>query len=398
LNPELDDYRWLTSDAGCDRLRSAESLELPLLRLVENLRDQLGEARAKLVVEQLELRRRAGAKFASASRMFFTAKSLEQATDETIAAYKAARFTSRAAVADLCCGIGGDLLGIARQTRVVGVERDPVLAEFASANLRNAGIASERGRVERSDVAEFDLSAVDAWHLDPDRRPHGGKTTRFELHDPGPETLDRLLAARPDGALKLSPAARWTFGDPADVELEWISRDRECRQLVVWLGELAQARGLRRATRIFPDKTSETLLGRPGGCARVAEVLGPFLVEPDPAVLAADLTGTFAEQFGLGAVSARIPYFVSNVPLESRLAASFEIIDAGPLDRKRLVRILREKEIGALEIKKRGIDLDPDRLRRRLKTVGDQPGALICFPSKGGVIAVLARRWQDMWR
>ena len=74
-------------------------MELPLLRLVETIRAQVGGERARLVVEQLELRRRASAKFSSASRMFFTAKSLEQATDETVAAYKARRFVSCRTVA-----------------------------------------------------------------------------------------------------------------------------------------------------------------------------------------------------------------------------------------------------------------------------------------------------------
>ena len=71
-------------------------------------------------------------------------------------------------------------------TKAIGVERDPILAEFARANLRGTGIPAEHGSVVQSDVADFDLASVDAWHLDPDRRPQGKKTTRFELHSPGP--------------------------------------------------------------------------------------------------------------------------------------------------------------------------------------------------------------------
>ena len=48
---------------------------------------------------------------------FFTPVGWEQATDELIAAYKASRFPADGPVADLCCGIGGDLLVLARADR-----------------------------------------------------------------------------------------------------------------------------------------------------------------------------------------------------------------------------------------------------------------------------------------
>lgn len=397
MNLRLDDYRWLTSEAGKESLRLAETLSLPLLRLTEKLRTEVGDARARLLLDQLALRRRAEAKFSFPRRMFFTEKGLEQATDESIAAVKALRFAPFAKVADLCCGIGGDLLALAKETEVTGIERDPVCVTLASANLLEAGFPREHASVAEADAGVFDVSPYDAWHFDPDRRPGGRKTVRFELHDPGPEVLNRVLGACPNGALKLSPATRWTYSEAAEVELEWISRRRECRQLVVWFGELARAKGCRRATGVSTDgKTVETLLGVPGSCSRIAENLQAFLIEPDPAVLAADLTGEFGKRFDLEAVSRRIPYFTAEKPVENRLAASFEILEAGPFDRKRLVRVLREHRIGPLEIKKSGVDLDPAALRRRLKPSGDEQGTLLVFPHKGGVIAVLARRWQDM--
>ena len=60
--------------------------------LRERLRKDLSLQRAHLVVEQIELRRRAREKFSLAEKMYLTRKGLEQATDERLAAYKASRF------------------------------------------------------------------------------------------------------------------------------------------------------------------------------------------------------------------------------------------------------------------------------------------------------------------
>jgi hypothetical protein len=105
-----------------------------------------------------------------------------------------------------------------------------VMALLAEANLRGTMSRAEVGAstgtsdVLAVDVAPEVLEGADAWHIDPDRRPEGRRTTRVELHEPGPEMIDRLLERVAAGAVKLAPAAelpaRWS--DVA--ELEWISR------------------------------------------------------------------------------------------------------------------------------------------------------------------------------
>ena len=67
---------------------------------------------AELVADALtqhELRLQARAKFGRAGQMFFTRPGLEQASSEAVARYRAHRYAHAGQVADLCCGIGGDL-------------------------------------------------------------------------------------------------------------------------------------------------------------------------------------------------------------------------------------------------------------------------------------------------
>src|SRR5690606_8660119 len=88
------------------------------------------------------------------------------------------------------------------------------------------------------------------WHVDPDRRATGRRSTSLELHSPGPELIDRWRNASRHGVVKLAPAAEPPDDWQQAAELEWITSNRECRQLVVWFGRLARTPGERRATTL----------------------------------------------------------------------------------------------------------------------------------------------------
>ena len=240
----LDEYRWLVSSEAEPWLeRAAEANDDPqsLLTTTVSLRRDLGTARTHLVIAQAQLRRRAKVKFSRASRLFFTRQLLEQATDEQIAEYKALRFPQEGEVADLCCGIGGDLMALGRRGLASGVDRDQVAAVLADANCRALELNATAVRVD--DAASVPLTDFAAWHLDPDRRPEGRRTTRLDLHEPDLPTMEKLLSTSGQGAIKLAPAA----GVPEDwqksAELEWIGNRGECRQQMAWFGDLAQHPG-----------------------------------------------------------------------------------------------------------------------------------------------------------
>src|SRR5262245_19577967 len=88
---DLADYQWLTESKAAELLTELAADPAPLHTVVARLRSQLTATRAHLLLEQIELRRRAAEKFTHADRMFFTRTALEQATDEQTAAYKANR-------------------------------------------------------------------------------------------------------------------------------------------------------------------------------------------------------------------------------------------------------------------------------------------------------------------
>ena len=181
---ELADIEWLTGDeAGVVLAELAESTG-PLHSAVARLRRTFTAAQTHLLLEQVDLRRRAAAKFTKPAQMFFTRVGLEQSTDEWTARYKAQHFLSTPpfsnstapTVADLCCGIGGDLLALAESASAIGIDLDPIPAHFAAINTA--------ARVLQTDVTAFDFDGVDAWHIDPDRRATGQRTTNLDYYQP----------------------------------------------------------------------------------------------------------------------------------------------------------------------------------------------------------------------
>ncbi|HEX3598999.1 MAG TPA: class I SAM-dependent methyltransferase [Lacipirellulaceae bacterium] len=410
---ELADIEWLTgTEAGAILSELAESTA-PLHTTAARLRTLFSPAKTHLLLEQVELRRRATAKFAHPERMFFTRLGLEQSTDEWVAAYKAARFTPQRTgsfptptappkIADLCCGVGGDLMAFANHHTAIGIDRDPIAAHLAAINAN--------AKVLLADVTEFDLDAFDAWHIDPDRRPSGHRTTSLEWCEPNLATIESLLTRLPTAALKLAPAAKLPAHLAERCELEWISRDRECKQLVAWHGRLAHTPGQHRATilsftqqesnldacglasEITFGSSSRTITGSPNHPVTIASAPNRYIFDTDPAVTAAHLNGTLAAEHNLSALGAGATYLTGPSAIADAALACFEVQDVLPLRTADLARHLRAKSIGQLEIKKRGVEIDPEKLRRDLKLRGTNAATLLITKIATRPTAILAKR------
>lgn len=396
--PDISEYAWLTSDAGTVWLaRAAEELRASdVVATAARLRRDLSARQTHLALEQVALRERARRKFRLADAMFFTAVALEQATDETIARYKARRFPADGLAVDVCCGIGGDAIGLAltcRQAR--GIDRNPVHALLAEANVRcylsDEGLARDRFVVDAVDAAAMDMRC-DAWHADPDRRAAGRRTTSVDAHDPPAEILEQWLRQTESAAIKLAPAARLPEMWRTSAECEWISRHGECKQLLAWFGSLARRPGMRVATVIDSDRRAHSFCGRPGAQPPRSERIARYLYEPDAAVLAAGLQGALAEELGLAAIGPGIAYLTGDERIVDPAANGFEVLDVLPLQIKRLKAYCRQHRIGQAEVKKRGVACEPEALQRQLRGDGDETAVVLATRFGGKSVAVIARR------
>lgn len=406
---DFDDYQWLILDpAAAAHLAAIADDPRPELQQLEGLRKALPPERARLLIEQVALRRRAVGKYGPlADRLYFTPLQLEQATDSQIAAYKASRFRKAGegcTIHDYCCGTGGDLMAFAAGGPAVGWDLSPVACLMAEANLRAALEISPRlakSSVQLSDVSELTPSANDLWHVDPDRRADGRRSTTLEHHAPSPAVIDRWRAAAPDGAVKLAPACEPPEEWLREGELEWITSQRECRQLVVWFGRLATSPGQRRATMILPTAGSRgdsaklataTFAGDADVHCRSAAEPRRYLYDPDPSIIAAHLLGALAERYGLESLGAGSVYLTGKDEVTDPLLSSFEVVELLPLRTAAVAKSLAARGVGRVEVKKRGVATDPEKFRRELKLHGDGEATLFLTRIGKRQVAIIAKR------
>ncbi|MEU3785614.1 class I SAM-dependent methyltransferase [Streptomyces sp900129855] len=311
---------------------------------------------------QARLRQRATAKFGTedAERMFFTPNGVEQSTRASVATYRAECFRALGvrSLADLCCGIGGDAIALARAgIRVLAVDRDPLTAAVARANADALGLA-ELIEVREADVTDVDTSGYDAVFVDPARR--GGRGRIFDPEAYSPPLSWAVEAARkaPRAALKIAPGIPHE-AIPEDAEAEWISDGGDVKEAVLWFG--TGEPGAVRAT-LLPGP--RTLLG--GGLPDPAvRPVGRYLYEPDGAVIRAHLVADVARDLDGGLIDETIAYVTADALHATPYASAYEITDQLPFNVKKLKALLREREVGILTVKKRGSAVEPEELRKK---------------------------------
>jgi SAM-dependent methyltransferase len=341
---------------------------------------------ADLVVDALaqhELRLRAQPKFGRAGDMFFTRAGLEQASSELVARHRAHRYADAARVADLCCGIGGDAISLARGHRVLAVDRDALHMRMARANAEVYGVAGNLDEAE-ADVRDVDLTGVQAVFIDPARRTPRRRLRAGDSEPPLGWCLG--LAERVDRVgIKAAPGLPREAA-PQGWELEFVAVGRDLKEAVVW--SPAQATASRRAT-ILPE--GYTLARAQDGRVKVAaaEVRtagvgavqvrppGEFLFDPNPAVTRAGLVQELALMIGAWQIDEQIAFLCTDVVTHTPFARVLRVIDSAPWDQKRLPARLRALDIGAVDIRRRGLAGDVDQLHRQLRLSGSRRATLV---------------------
>ena len=344
------------------------------------------------VLTQARLRRRAVGRFGPfAERMLFTPDGLEQATRLRVAAIHAGRFAASGArhVADLGSGIGADALALAGLgMRVTAVERDEATAAVAAFNLAPFPDA----RVVHAAAEEADLSDVDAVWADPARRGGGRRLSDPADWSPSLAFLFGLSDRLPVG-VKLAPGLDRDLVPP-DAEAQWVSDGRELVETTVWTGSLARP-GIRRAALVLSPTGAAELTAASDTEDEPAGDLGGWLYEPDPAIIRSRLIGEVARSVGGRMLDPTIAWITADRPVATPFAQRFAVEAEFPLDLRVLRRELRTRGIGTLEIKTRGVDLDPAETRRRLAPRGPESRTLVLTRRGARRTAILTRREDE---
>lgn len=376
----------------CRTLAGEALLAAPLsadgLLAQKALRKVCGPAEARAVMEVRQVRQRAAesGRFPPqwTRRLLATDTMLQQASSARLAVWVGRRLAALAGggpVYDLGCGLGADAIGSALAgARVLGFD---LSGEAVLCAMHNAGVAGvgERCRFEQADAADVLLPGDAVVHVDPDRRATGRRSTSLEGCSPSSAFLKTLPGRTRAGAIKLSPATdAGVVADWPCVRTEHLSEDGVCKQLLLWWGDSADTPPARATVVDGPwdDPVATTL---PAGLAEPAEVrdqVGAWLVEPDPAVVAARAVDDLAAL--LGTTSGRCPWRIArgldwlfaDEPCYLSLGRSYRILEQCPGREPDIRRALNELGAGVVEVKPRGVRLDTDAVQARLRGRGDR--------------------------
>lgn len=368
-NSLLPHYQWLTNEDGASTLAAASELRargLSDLKIGEQLRERISAERAALVLTQLDLRERAMAKFAAAEQMLFTRAGLEQATSEEIARYRADRYQGRQRIADLCCGIGGDLMALATTgAKLTAVDLDPIHLLLAAHNVRIVSPHCELHQREM-DVRDVPLDSDCAIFIDPARRTDGGRRLGYQSEPPLEWALDLATQAAAVG-IKTAPGIPHELV-PADWELELISLGPNLKEAVLWSPALAITS--RRAT-IVTDRAIHTLLPLPGDEVPIRAVQpGDYLLDVNPAVTNAGLVQDLARSINAQRIDPEIGFLVTETDSSTPFAHGYRVIDVLPWHEKEIKKAISRLDIGPIDIRRRGLPGDVDAITKRLRGKG----------------------------
>ncbi len=380
---EILDY--LISEKGTLALKLAGELDFSKVSDVAKLRKICTAEQARAVIELSELRQRAKDKFRLAEQMFFDRIGYEQASGEDVAEYKAKRIRDKIGgyeVADLCCGIGGDTIALADKGNVIACDFSSVRIRMAELNLSVYGRA-ERCRFACCDVNDLNLDGIKAFHIDPDRRSERKRVVSIEKIRPGVEFIDKLLKIIPDGAIKLSPACDYNQL-PWKGEIELVSVYGRCKQLIVWTGQFAQAnkraRSLTSGETISDDVPVRYNVGQ----------MGTYLYDPDASCSRLNLLGQAAYLGNLDFLSPGQIVLSSDALVKVPLMRAYKVIDVMPYREDKLLKYFRSNR-ARVTVKPRGVDVNVDRLSKRL-SFGEDERYLFLLRLDKKIIAVITER------
>jgi hypothetical protein len=322
-----------------------------------------------------------------------TPNGLQQATRAEVAAHHAARYAAAGAsrVYDLGCGLGADAMAyVLAGLSVIAVERDPATAVLARHNLdlarRALGADAPAAEVIIADLADEPVRPEpgDGVYLDPARRTSAGRIWRPEDFSPPWSQVQTLLRREGPTAIKLGPGLPHELIDDG-VEAEWVSAGGDAVEVALWSG--AGARPGRWSALIMPD---HRIVAEP-----VELPVSPplrYVYEPLGAVIRSRAIGTLGRQLGASLLDEKLAYLTSDELTATPAATGFEVIEELPYHEKALRAWVREHGIGSLEIKQRGIDLDPAMLRRRLKPRGPEAATILITRTPAGARTLVVRR------
>jgi hypothetical protein len=390
---QLEDLTFLRSPRGEALLAelAQESLKSAnTLTLLTRLRKQYTADQASAALELASLRQKAAEKFGDdAEQMWFTRDALEQASHPAVREYRAKAFqSSGGAWFDMCCGIGSDALAFAAAgLAVTGIDLDPLRVELARLNNAALGLNTH---FEVGDVTQVTPTPDSAIFFDPARRANDRRIFNVEEYIPPLSTVRRWK--HHPVCVKLSPGVDLDQLAAYGGHLEFISVDGDLKEALLHLDAGQPQEKVTLSATLLTESGEVYQLSSShenDGEAMISEPRG-WLIEPDPALLRANLVRDAASQFEAYQLDETIAYLTADAAPQTPWVRSWRVLDWMPFNVKKLRAALREQDVSRVTVKKRGSPLTPEQLMAQLKLKGgSQARTLVLTKLRGQPIVMI---------
>ncbi len=339
--------------AGSPLINDATTYQLTKKSLVQDL-SQLRKAHgdhARALVELVQARR-AGK---LPEDWLMDSESTQQATPPVVAAWRAEALKGAGVevAVDVTCSIGTELHALAEAgLRVLGGDLDQQRLRMARFNVPEVPVVRMDALRPAFAFAGAQKSGVVV--ADPARRNSSGRIAKLEdLQPPLPELMD----CYDNLVVKCAPGIDYS---EFDGHVEVVSVDGGVKETCLYSPGIL-GRG-RRAVVMGASSVKETVSSNDSETDRVGAA-GRYIVDPDGAIVRAGLVRQYAARHGLWQLDPHIAYLTGDeLPAGVR---GFEVLDEVPLKKARPALVgLGAKSV---EILVRGVDVDPDELRKKWK-------------------------------
>ncbi len=339
------------------------------------------------ILSYLEIVPKFQKKYATDELLLCDQLALEQSTSKNTSSYKANKCSGFKRIADFCCGLGGDSLFLPPEIHVTGVDLSPERIAMFSHNMR---ALHPKFEAKQADVMQIDLD-VDVVFLDPSRRSTENSSRNWNPEDLSPSIpeLHTLVERYPTMMIKMSPATPtdlFTF----DCSFEFLGEGDECRELLILTGDLNNNNTTTAVNVLTGEAISCDTLEKQK--APHSPQLCTYLYEPYKQVIRSGLIGTLAEQYSLSLIDPMIAYLTSDFLVSHPMLKSYLVLDTCPIGPKNVKKMLKKHDIGHLDIKKRGIRVDPAQEIKKLKAKGSKSGILFYTLQNDIPIIILAQK------
>jgi hypothetical protein len=109
-------------------------------------------------------------------------------------------------------------------------------------------------------------------------------------------------------------------------------------------------------------------------------------------VIRAGAIPALGRKLGGTGIAPGVAYLTAETHQPTPYATAFEVLDRLPYRERDLRAWVKANGVGTLEIKKRGLEVDPAALRRRLAPKGPASATLVLTPTSDGAVALVVRR------